>query len=200
VEHAFLQCQFAKEVWRFVKKSFNLQLVRRDFMSPKLCLFKFLWRATDLEATVLAIGCWYIWDARNDAGNNQQMPEPKTTSLKITAYVEMIVQHCFKTKPVSKCESSKIQRWTPPPSGEVLVDVDAALFPEQRRMAVGAVFRDHQGQCLLAMSEPLRCFSSPELAEAFALRRVVSVASERGFHKVVFASDCFVSSSATVAI
>jgi hypothetical protein len=33
VEHAFLQCQFAMEVWRTVKQSFNIQLVRRDFMS-----------------------------------------------------------------------------------------------------------------------------------------------------------------------
>jgi ribonuclease HI len=102
----------------------------------------------------------------------------------------MIVLHCFKTKPVSRCESSKVLKWTPPPTGEVMVNVDAALFPVQRRMAVGAVFRDHTGLCVLAVSEPLRGFTSPELAEALALLRAVTVAKEQRYTKVIFASDC----------
>jgi hypothetical protein len=57
-------------------------------------------------------------------------------------------------------------------------------------MDVGAVFRDNIGQCLLAVSEPLPGFSSPEMAEAMALRRVMTIAGERGFEKVIFATDC----------
>jgi ribonuclease HI len=190
VEHAFLQCQFAQEVWRVVKSSFGLQLTRRDFMSPKLWLFQFLQRATELEATVLTVGCWYIWEARNDVRNNQLCPNPKQTGLKIIAYVDMIVQHCFKVKPGNRCESNKAQKWTPPPPGEILVNVDAALFPEQRRSAVGAVFRDNRGECILAFSEPLPGFPSPEMAEALALKRAVVVAKERGLDRVTFASDC----------
>jgi ribonuclease HI len=192
VEHAFLQCQFAREVWRCVKNTFSFQLARSDFVSPKLW-FNFLMRASELEATILAVGCWYIWEARNDARNktnNKQTPDPKQTSMKITMYVDMIVLHCFKTKPVSRCESSKVLKWTPPPTGEVMVNVDAALFPVQRRMAVGAVFRDHTGLCVLAVSEPLRGFTSPELAEALALLRAVTVAKEQRYTKVIFASDC----------
>jgi hypothetical protein len=85
IEHALLQCPFAREVWRGVKTSFNIRLARRDFMSPKLWLFSFLSRATELEATVLAVGCWYIWDTRNDVRKNQQNPDPKQTSLTIIA-------------------------------------------------------------------------------------------------------------------
>jgi hypothetical protein len=170
VQHAFLQCQFAQEVWRLVKINYGLQLARRDFMSPKHWLFDFLKRATELEATVLTVGCWHIWETRNDVRNNQQFPNPKQTSLKIIAYVNMIVQHCFKIKPTNRCESSKAQKWTPPPAGEILVNVDAALFPEQCRSAVGAVFRDDRGECILAVSEPLPGFPSPEMAEALALQ------------------------------
>jgi hypothetical protein len=36
VEHAFLRSMFADEVWRTVKKTFNINLARGDFMSPKL--------------------------------------------------------------------------------------------------------------------------------------------------------------------
>jgi hypothetical protein len=84
VEHAFLQCQFAREVWRCVKNTFSFQLARSDFVSQKLWLFNFLMRASELEATILAVGCWYIWEARNDARNNKQTPDPKQTSMKIT--------------------------------------------------------------------------------------------------------------------
>jgi hypothetical protein len=91
VEHAFLQCTFAREVWHKVKETFSFRLARRDFMSPKTWLFAYLSRATHLEATILAVGCWYIWNARNDARNNQENPDPTRTSLRITAYVDMIV-------------------------------------------------------------------------------------------------------------
>jgi ribonuclease HI len=178
------------EVWRTVKQAFNIQLVRRDFMSTKHWLFEFLERATELEATVFAIGCWHISDARNDTRNNHSTPDPKRTSARIVAYVHMVVQHCFKAKPGTRRESNKPEKWTPPPPGEVLANVDAALFADRRRMAMGAVFRDHSGNCLAAASEPLAGFTSPELAEALALHRAVSIAADKGYDKVTFTSDC----------
>jgi hypothetical protein len=66
-----------------------------------------------------------------------------------------------------------------------MVNVDAALFAEFHRMAMG-VFRDHNGGCLLVASEPLTGFTSPELAEAMALRR----AADQGFDRIIFGSDC----------
>jgi hypothetical protein len=114
VEHAMLQCQFAKQVWRVVKETFSIQLARTEFTSPKYWLFDFLSRATELEATTLAVGCWHIWDERDDARNNQGSQDPKRTSAKIIAYIEMIVQHCYKTKPGTRRETSKLQKWSPP--------------------------------------------------------------------------------------
>jgi ribonuclease HI len=57
-------------------------------------------------------------------------------------------------------------------------------------MAMGAVFREHDGSCLLAASEPLQGFSSPEVAEALALRRAISIAREKDVQRVIFVSDC----------
>jgi hypothetical protein len=57
-------------------------------------------------------------------------------------------------------------------------------------MAMGVVIRDNSGKCLAAASLPLQGFSSPEVAEAMALRRAVEVTRDRGFDKVIFASDC----------
>jgi hypothetical protein len=57
-------------------------------------------------------------------------------------------------------------------------------------MAAGMVVRDHLGHCLIGASELFLSFTSPELAEALALRRVVSLAHDHGFNNITFASDC----------
>jgi hypothetical protein len=42
-----------------------------------------------------------------------------------------------------------------------MVNVDAMLFADQWLMAMGAVFREHDGSCMLAAIEPIQGFSSP---------------------------------------
>jgi hypothetical protein len=44
-----------------VKAVHNIQLDRHDFLLPKLWLFKFFMRASNIEATVLAVGFWHLW-------------------------------------------------------------------------------------------------------------------------------------------
>jgi hypothetical protein len=58
-------------------------------------------------------------------------------------------------------------------------------------MAAGIIIQDHGGHCLFAASVPLTGFTSPELAEALALRQAVTLAREKGFNNVGFTSDCF---------
>jgi hypothetical protein len=69
------------------------------------------------------------------------------------------------------------------------VNVDAALFPDLNRMAMGAIFRDNLGNCVLSMSEPLQGFMAPEMAEAMVVHRALKVAADHGFSKVIVASD-----------
>jgi ribonuclease HI len=102
----------------------------------------------------------------------------------------MIIQHCFKPKPGTRRETSEPRKWSPPPPGEVLVNSDAALFDHCRSMSMGAVIRDSDGKCLVAASIPLEGFTSPEIAEALALRAAVSLTRDRGFDKAIFATDC----------
>jgi hypothetical protein len=103
----------------------------------------------------------------------------------------MIIQNCYKKKPTDQRRESKVvHKWSPPPSGEFLINVDAVLFEDLGCMAMWMVVCDHEGNCLAAASEPLQGFSSPELAEALALRRVVEIAKAKGFVNITFASDC----------
>jgi hypothetical protein len=57
-------------------------------------------------------------------------------------------------------------------------------------MGVGVVIRNHLGECSAACSELIEAVMAPELAEALAVRRNVSLALEEGFNKVWVATDC----------
>jgi hypothetical protein len=103
----------------------------------------------------------------------------------------MIEQHLFKPDPSTRRESIiSIPCWSPPPEGTVHINVDAALFSPSRQMGIGIVIRNHSGDCSIACSELVKEVTTPEVAEALAVRRALSFAKEEGFDKLVIASDC----------
>jgi hypothetical protein len=57
-------------------------------------------------------------------------------------------------------------------------------------MGAGIVAKDHLGTCVFACRHQLPGLASPEVAEALALHRAVTLAREVGCEKVIFASDC----------
>jgi hypothetical protein len=57
-------------------------------------------------------------------------------------------------------------------------------------MSSGVVIPDHIGVCLLAASESLPGYTSPESAETLALRRAVMLTRNGGFQDVIFSYDC----------
>ena len=56
-------------------------------------------------------------------------------------------------------------------------------------MGFGVVARDYNSICLAACSEPTSGVQTPELAEAMALRRAVSLARDERYTAVIFASN-----------
>jgi hypothetical protein len=57
-------------------------------------------------------------------------------------------------------------------------------------MGIGAVILDHHGECLAGFSDHLPQVTTPELAEALAIRREVSFAHTQGHRFLIVASDC----------
>jgi ribonuclease HI len=70
------------------------------------------------------------------------------------------------------------------------MNVDAALFKSSKRMGVGIVIRNHNGECVAACSELIPDVTAPELAEALAVRRAMTLAREEGYDKIMLATDC----------
>ena len=191
VEHVFLMCQYASEVWREIKRSFGFKCKIRYPVSMKQWLFDFLSTATEDEATIFTITVWHVWEARNSVRNGEKQVHPKIIAEKAKAYVQMALLHLFKPPTSHRCESDcSIPKWTPPPDGWLMINVDAAIFKSPPRMGVGFVARNHKGDFIAASCQLVKRFDDPELAEAIAIRRAVSFSLENNFQQVVVASDC----------
>jgi ribonuclease HI len=188
--HCFLFCQYAKEFWRVIKHLYGFHLRRKSFVCSKSWVFDFLSRSTDRERMVLVVGVWHLWTARNSVRNGEPSRHPHSVAEQCKAYVEMIELQLFKPGSSSRREAVSLPRWSPPPEGMAYINVDAALFPPSRRMGIGIVIRNHMGECSVACSELGMEVTVPEVAEALAVRRALSLAETEGFDKVIVASDC----------
>jgi hypothetical protein len=190
VEHALLFCQFAHDVWQQVKTVFIVHLCRSCFTSSRTWTLDFLGRCSKVEATVVIVALWHIWDARNKAWEGERLMHPNSVMSKIKAYVDMILLHLYKPDVSERCEtSSSTLKWSPPPVGSVLINVDVALFASSRQMGTGIVIRDHNGSCLAACRKTFEEVIVPKIAEAQAMRHALVFAQEEDFTNIVVGSD-----------
>jgi hypothetical protein len=117
VEHTFLRYPFASVVWEVVKATHPLRLCRQGLVNAKQWFTEFIQRETAANATTLAVTCWHLWQARNDARNMEKHISPISVATKVLAYVEPIMTHLFKVKLKKGNPNQPIQQWTPPPEG-----------------------------------------------------------------------------------
>jgi ribonuclease HI len=103
----------------------------------------------------------------------------------------MILTHMGKGSIEAKVRLAPPQaRWMPPPEGVICINVDAALFPDERRMGCGAVLRDHAGNFILSVSEGLGGLPSPKMAEALSVSHALKISMDHGVSKAILISDC----------
>jgi ribonuclease HI len=187
-----LFCPYAYKVWRGVKTAYPVQLRRKQLTNIKVWLFDFLTRADDREAVTLAVTVWHLWSSRNAVRNGEPLKHPNSLVLQIKSYMEMILQHLFKHPASHSRETTtgRVPVWSPAPEGVAVINVDAALFLSTSTMGVGVVIRDHIGVFLSAFSQVRHEVTSPEIAEALAIRSAVTLAREEGLDSFILLSDC----------
>uniref|UniRef100_A0ACD5XPQ5 Uncharacterized protein n=3 Tax=Avena sativa TaxID=4498 RepID=A0ACD5XPQ5_AVESA len=189
-EHTLMFCPYAAEVWRAVKSAFPLHLRRKDFSTTKSWVLDFLARSCERELVTMAVTVWHLWEARNGVRNEEKRRHPNSLAEQIKVYIELILLHLLKNPTVQRRESSSTSHWSPPPTGTAVVNSDAALFSSSSRMGVGVVIRDHTGSFLAACSKLLDEVTSPEIAEALAIRSAISLARDEGLNDFILVSDC----------
>jgi hypothetical protein len=109
-DHVFLRCQYAREVWREVKKTCGMQLRRKHSTSIKTWLFDFLGRSTERECMFLTVTFWHLWTTRNAVRNRKPLRASHSVAYQIQAYAEMIELHLFKPQSSTRRDMIRLQR------------------------------------------------------------------------------------------
>ncbi|KAL0409705.1 UNVERIFIED_CONTAM: hypothetical protein Sradi_1904900 [Sesamum radiatum] len=77
-----------------------------------------------------------------------------------------------------------------PPPGNIKINFDAAVFKNTLDIGVGVICRDSSGSCIAWFSHRLTRFATTELAEAFAAREALLLASRHGLQSFQLEGDC----------
>ena len=64
--------------------------------------------------------------------------------------------------------------WSTPPARKVKINIDAALFPIQRKIGIGCILRDEKGIMLGGFSKPITGMYTVKEAEALGAREALS--------------------------
>ncbi|XP_042958139.1 uncharacterized protein LOC122293700 [Carya illinoinensis] len=105
-------------------------------------------------------------------------------SLSLATYKE--AQGSRKNTPQA---SSTQTGWSPPSSGSIKINWDAAVDVPQARVGIGLVARDHEGKVLVTKQFLVSCIPDPLLAEALGAFQAASLAKDLEFSPVILEGD-----------
>ena len=110
-----------------------------------------------------------------------QSPERSAMAIKV-------LSSNFRSAEVPHARLRK-DKWAPPTSDCVKINVDASFNPDMLRGTTGAVIRDKKGKFIAAYNARLDIVQDVLSAEALALKHGLSLAESMGCNRVVMSSD-----------
>ena len=97
-----------------------------------------------------AVTAWLFWNNRNSVRFGGKGKNGKTIEGEARNYVEDFRAACLNDG--QKTQSApRVKHWTPPPQGMYKVNVDVAVFKEQRCCGIGVVIRNEKEQMIGAL-------------------------------------------------
>jgi hypothetical protein len=103
---------------------------------------RFSYEESDTSATVLAVIWWHLWEARNEARNNNVVLQRQCVATKVLSYMETILTYIFYGKSgQEQCEAKECALLGSATSRyDLHQNVDAAPFPDEQRMEWVVIF------------------------------------------------------------
>ena len=119
---------------------------------------------------IFAVALWHIWDNRNSCRNGEALPHPLRVFGQIKAYIDFILLNNVRSEGVGRCEALKlVKKWTPPPGGLMLINVDAAIFSSTSKAGYGVIMHTHLGVMQATCRGSVDHVQCPKVAEAVAI-------------------------------
>ena len=161
--HLFWSCSRAREVWSCTKIHFGIAPVKIH-----LC-FDLMWhmimegKYDESKVALVATIAWAIWGNRNEVRNGGK----RKTGCELVQWTSQYLREYYAAidRP-AKVPDVQVARWTPPPSDKYKINVDGAVFKDQKAAGVGVFIRDCNGQVIAALSKKINAPLGPLEVEA----------------------------------
>ncbi|XP_074374595.1 uncharacterized protein LOC141715006 [Apium graveolens] len=189
--HALVECSFAAQCWRHAFPQVQVGVV--GYFSE--WLDQMLSRCNQGDRAKIAVVCWAVWKACNDLVWNQKSSQAYKVVESAEEYLKQwkLAQINSNIAPVSSLlEGDGASSWVKPQIDIIKVSVDAAIFKDREEFGFGLVARDHLGGLIKAKSVLRKWVSSPETAEAMAVKEALSWIKQEGWSQVELESDSLV--------
>ena len=137
----------------------------------------------------MVVTIWTIWSCRNHI--RVQHNDYPITQVVPNARQALSVFHPANRAQQSPATVSSTNRvtWIPPPTNSLNINFDGALFKDINKAGLGVVIRNDHGQVLASLSEQIQLPFSPDLVEAIAAARAISLTHELSLSNYILEGD-----------
>jgi ribonuclease HI len=186
--HILWSCPSAQDVWG--ECSLRIQKCHSyapNFMSVMGILIE---RCSAEEIQLAVLVARQIWNRRNSMVFSRKFTSPKVLVRTATDQLGAFMSANQHVRAQSSGNRREPQpQWTKPPQGFAKVNWDAAVDSNRKRIGLGVIVRNHEGDALAMISETMGSSTDPVTAEALAARRAVEVSHMLGLRKIILEGD-----------
>ncbi|CAN1254743.1 Putative ribonuclease H protein At1g65750 [Linum perenne] len=190
LEHIFLECPITLTCWTEAELEQEIQSVGLGHDSIADWVFQAL-QVLPKEAQLGIFSVmWSFWGERNRRVWDR---ESKTKALIVRAGKELIsdwkMAHASRGSAVNAQRARRCDKWHLPQAGWLKINIDGALFAEERKHGIGAVVRDERGAFRGLMQICSDGTPPPNEVEANALLQTIKWAGEMRMQRVIYEMD-----------
>ncbi|KAK9984857.1 hypothetical protein SO802_034382 [Lithocarpus litseifolius] len=142
------------------------------------------WLCEDQAVAITIL--WVPWTNRNDVQHGGLRKNGKQLILWYTHYLE---EYWVTVEVPMKLSQVYVSKWEPPTFPFYKVNVDGAVFKEQKEVGVGVVIRDHIGNIILGLSKKFQYPLGAIEVEAKAFESSLEFAKDMGIQDFVLEGD-----------
>lgn len=187
--HCLVTCRDVQQCWNRVGIG-TQNIADADFLGWSVTKFEIL---PTRQKCLLVMVCLAIWGARNElVWQNRRSPILNIVTSAIGHLDQWQSAQKFKNEsPNSGLQQGDgAERWSVPVSNSIKVNVDAALFEEERKYVIGMVVRDNKGLLQEGCTKLFRGKTDVAIVEAMGVREALSWLKNHPGSMATVETDC----------
>ncbi|ONK67926.1 uncharacterized protein A4U43_C05F5270 [Asparagus officinalis] len=168
--HSLVHCEFAQKAWEEIGISLPLPTAPnfKDWFNAML-------QNQQQNLALIAMTCWAIWNNRNEiVWQARSFTVSKALWIACNLLEQWRKENVVPPLATGETETANNSKWSPPAAGKFKLNVDAAVFTNQRKCGLGFIIRDDQGSFVAARATQVHGIIDPALAEALGVREALS--------------------------